>query len=242
MREVVVAKALRTAVGKAPKGSLRQTRPDDLGAAVVRALVESTPKLDVDRIGDVIMGCAMPEGEQGMNVGRNIALLAGLPDSVPGMTVNRFCSSGLETINIGAGQIMTGQSDIVIAGGAESMSMIPMGGLRMLPNPGLAERDPETFIGMGLTAERLAERDGVSREEQDRFSYNSHRKALAALADGKFKPTRSCRSRRACRRRDPTVARATRPSRFGVDEGPRPDTSEEGSGQDCARCSRPAAR
>jgi len=226
MRDVVVAQALRTPIGKAPKGTLRQTRPDDLGAAVVRAILERTPKLDPERIGDVIIGCAMPEGEQGMNVGRNIALLAGLPDSVPGMTVNRFCSSGLETINIGAAQIATGQSDVVIAGGAESMTLIPMGGNRFLPNPDLVARDPETYLGMGLTAERLAETDGIGREEQDAFALHSHEKALAALAGGRFE--------------DETVpfqARLSVPSDNGMpeerevlldkDEGPRADTSLE---------------
>ena len=128
MTDVVVALAMRTPVGKAPRGSFRQTRPDDLAAAVVRAILEKAPRLDPERIGDVIVGCAMPEGEQGMNVGRNVALLAGLPDNVPGMTVNRFCSSGLETINIGAGQIASGQSDVVLACGTESMSLVPMGG------------------------------------------------------------------------------------------------------------------
>jgi acetyl-CoA acyltransferase len=186
MNDVVVALAARTAVGKAPRGTLRQTRPDDLGATVVRGLMEKASKLDPARIGDVIMGCAMPEGEQGMNVGRNIALLAGLPDSVPGMTVNRFCSSGLETINLGAAEIMTGQSEVVIAGGAESMSMVPLGGLRFLPNPRMMREDPETMIGMGLTAERLAERDNISREDQDRFSLRSHEKALAALEANRF--------------------------------------------------------
>jgi acetyl-CoA acyltransferase len=186
MRDVVVALALRTPVGKSPRGTFRQTRPDDLGAAVVRAVMERAPKLDPERVGDVIMGCAMPEGEQGMNVGRNIVLISGLPDSVPGMTVNRFCSSGLETISIGAMEIATGQSDVVIAGGTESMTCVPMGGHRYLPNPALVNADPETFIGMGLTAERLAEIDGISREEQDTFSLNSHRKAVAALEAGNF--------------------------------------------------------
>jgi acetyl-CoA acyltransferase len=226
MREVVVALAQRTPVGKAPKGSLRQTRPDDLGAAVVRALLERAPRLEPERIGDVIFGCAMPEGEQGMNVGRNIVLLAGLPDSVPGMTVNRFCSSGLETVNIGAAQIASGQSDVVIAGGTESMTLVPMGGHRYLPNPGLIAEDPDSFIGMGLTAERLAEHDDISREQQDAFSLASHQKAVAALADGRFD--------------DETVPVTTRLSApdahgkpvereivFERDEGPRADTSLE---------------
>ena len=226
MRDVVVALALRTPVGKAQRGTFRQTRPDDLCAAVVRAILDRAPGLDPRRIGDVILGCAMPEGEQGMNVGRNVALLAGLPDDVPGMTVNRFCSSGLETINIGAAEIASGQSDVVIAGGAESMSLIPMGGLRYLPNPRMVAEDPETFLGMGLTAERLADEDGIGREEQDRFAFESHRKALEAQVAGRFSDEIV-----------PVTTRVTdpgpdgRPSEREVvldrDEGPREDTSAE---------------
>ena len=226
MREVFVVAARRTAVGKAPRGILRHTRPDDLGAAVVRDLVAGQPKLDPARLGDVIMGCAMPEGEQGMNVGRNIALMAGLPDSVPGMTVNRFCSSGLETIAIGAMEIMTGRCDVVIAGGTESMSMIPMGGLRYLPNPGLATDGPEALLGMGLTAERLVERDGITREQQDQFAYDSHRKALAALEAGHFVgevvPVMAQRPGSDDRGRP-----ITRELEFIRDEGPRADTTPE---------------
>jgi len=226
MRDVVVALALRTAVGKAPRGTFRQTRPDDLCAAVVRAILERAAGLDPKRIGDMILGCAMPEGEQGMNVGRNVALLSGLPDDVPGMTVNRFCSSGLETINIGAAEIASGQSDVVIAGGAESMSLIPMGGLRYLPNPRMLAEDPDTFLGMGLTAERLADEDGIGREEQDRFAFESHRKALEAQATGKFTDEIV-----------PVTTRVTDPGPDGKpserevvldrDEGPRQDTSTE---------------
>jgi len=230
MKDVVVALAVRTPVGKAPRGTLRQTRPDDLGATVVRKLLDSAPGLELERIGDVIFGCAMPEGEQGMNVGRNIALLAGLPDCVPGMTVNRFCSSGLETINIGAAQIATGQHEIVIAGGAESMSLVPMGGHRYLPNPTMLGEDPDAFIGMGLTAERLAASDEISREAQDGFALASHRKALDALAAGRFA--------------DETVAVETSLSGpdasgkpvervvvFERDEGPREDSSLEALGR-----------
>jgi acetyl-CoA acyltransferase len=226
MREVVVALAKRTAVGRAYKGTLRQTRPDDLGAAAVRALCADAPGLDPARIGDVIMGCAMPEGEQGMNVGRNIALLAGLPDSVPGMTVNRFCSSGLESIHLGALEIMSGQCDVVIAGGVESMTQIPMGGVRYLPNPTLVAGHPEAILGMGLTAERLAERDGITREAQDLFAYHSHRKALAAIAEGRFAaeiaPVTAHLSEVDARGK-PSV----REVEFKVDEGPRADTSPE---------------
>jgi acetyl-CoA acyltransferase len=186
MRDVVIVLALRTPGGRAKKGAFRQTRPDDLGAAVIRAILAKAPALDPARIGDVILGCAMPEGEQGLNVGRNVALLAGLPSSVPGMTVNRFCSSGLETINLGALEIASGQSDVVIAGGVESMTLVPMGGVRYLPNPRMAADAPGTYLNMGLTAERLAERDKISREDQDRFACGSHRKALAAQAGGRF--------------------------------------------------------
>jgi len=226
MREVIVAAARRTAVGKAPRGTLRHTRPDDLGAAVVRGLLADHPALDPARVGDVIMGCAMPEGEQGMNVGRNIALMAGLPDTVPGMTVNRFCSSGLETINIAAMQIATGQADVVIAGGVESMTMIPMGGLRYLPNPGVAAGTPETLLNMGLTAERLVERDDISRENQDAFAFHSHRKAMEAIAAGRFVdeivPVMAQLPAKAANGRP-----ESREVEFKVDEGPRADTTAE---------------
>jgi len=226
MREVVVAAAKRTAVGRALKGTLRYTRPDDLGAAAVKGLLAAVPGLDPARVDDVIMGCAMPEGQQGMNVGRNIVLIAGLPDSVPGMTVNRFCSSGLETVNYGAAEIATGQCDVVIAGGVESMTMIPMGGQRYLPNPSLMQAHPESYLGMGLTAERLVERDGITREAQDEFAFHSHRKALAALKDMRFAA-------------EITPVAATLPAadekgrpggrtvEFLVDEGPRADTTVE---------------
>jgi len=205
---------------------LRQTRPDDLGAAVIRAILEQAPRLEPERVGDVIMGCAMPEAEQGMNVGRNIALLAGLPDSVPGMTVNRFCSSGLETINIGAAEIASGQCDIVIAGGTESMSLVPMGGFRYLPNPSWVAQDPDAAIGMGLTAERLAERDGISREQQDAFALHSHQKALAALEGGRF---RAETVKLKVRVSEPDAAGhpVEREFEFAADEGPRADSSLE---------------
>jgi acetyl-CoA acyltransferase len=186
MRDVVVALALRTPGGRAKKGTFRQTRPDDLGAAVIRALLARAPELDPARIGDVVIGCAMPEGEQGMNVGRNLVLLAGLPNTVPGMTVNRFCSSGLESINIAAAEIALGQVDVAIAGGVESMTLVPMGGLRYLPNPRMVAEAPGTYLSMGLTAERLAARDDISRASQDAFAYHSHMKAVAAQKDGKF--------------------------------------------------------
>ena len=230
MREVVVTLAVRTPVGKAPRGSLRQTRPDDLGATVVRAILERAPKLQPDRVDDVIFGCAMPEGSQGMNVGRNIVLLSGLPDSVPGMTVNRFCSSGLETINLGAAEIMTGQSEIVIAGGVESMTMVPIGGFRYLPNPGMLDEDPVSAIGMGLTAERLADEDEISREQQDAFALHSHEKALEAQAEGRF-----ARELVPVTTRLATADRSGKPVEREIvldrDEGPRADSSLEALGK-----------
>ena len=227
MRDVVVALALRTPVGKAPRGTFRQTRPDDLCATVIRGILEKAPKLAPERIDDVIVGCAMPEGAQGMNVGRNVVLIAGLPDSVPGMTVNRFCSSGLETINIGAVEIATGRTDVVIAGGTESMSMVPMGGLGFMPNPRMVVEDPDVYLGVGLTAERLAVEDELSREAQDLFAYNSHRKALEAQAAGKHKDEIV-----------PVTTHLAEPGPDGKtvdrevvvdkDEGPRADTTPEG--------------
>ncbi len=226
MRNVFVAAAKRSAVGKALKGSLRHTRPDDLGAAVVKNLLEMHPNLDPALIGDVIMGCAMPEGEQGMNVGRNIALMAGLPITVPGMTVNRFCSSGLETINYAALQIASGQNDVVIAGGVESMSMIPMGGLRYLPNPTVAANQPETLTNMGLTAENLVVRDEISREAQDEFAYNSNMRAVKAIKAGLFADEIATVMAQL-----PAKAKNGRPIsqevEFLIDEGPRADTTVE---------------
>jgi acetyl-CoA acyltransferase len=226
MRDVVVALALRTPGGRAKRGTFRQTRPDDLGAAVIRALLARAPNLDPARVGDVIMGCAMPEGEQGMNVGRNLVLLGGLPDSVPGMTVNRFCASGLETINLAAAEIAVGQVDVAIAGGVESMTLIPMGGMRYLPNPKMVAEDPGTYLGMGLTAERLAERDGITREAQDEFAYHSHRKALAAQEQGRF-DAELVPVTTAVSEPGPNGKPEVREVVLDKDEGPRADTSTE---------------
>lgn len=187
MKEAVIVAAARTPIGKSHRGSLRQSRPDDLGALVIEALLERAPGVAKEEIEDVVIGCAMPEAEQGMNMGRIIALRAGLPTSVPGMTINRFCSSGLQSIAIAAQQIMTGMADIVVAGGAETMSMVPMTGYNPAPNPILVETLPETYMGMGHTAERVAARFGVSREDQDRFAVRSHERAAAAIDSGKFK-------------------------------------------------------
>jgi acetyl-CoA acyltransferase len=226
MKEVVVISARRTAIGRALKGTLRHTRPDDLGAAVVRQLVAAYPALDPTRLGDVIMGCAMPEGEQGMNVGRNIALLAGLPVTVPGMTVNRFCSSGLETVNYGALKIAAGQAEAIIAGGVETMTMVPMGGLRYLPSPALAHEHPEYLTNMGLTAENLVARDGITRAAQDEFAFHSHRKAVAAISAGRFTdeivPVTAALPGRDAKGR-PSQSNVA----FSLDEGPRADTTVE---------------
>lgn len=187
MKEAVIVAAARTPIGKSGRGSLRQSRPDDLGALVIESLLERAPGVSKEEIEDVIIGCAMPEAEQGMNVGRIIALRAGLPTSVPGMTVNRFCSSGLQSIALAGQQIMSGMADVVIAGGAETMSMVPMTGFNLSPNPTLVERLPATYMGMGHTAEQVAQRFGVTREDQDRFAVRSHERAAAAIDAGKFR-------------------------------------------------------
>jgi acetyl-CoA acyltransferase len=186
MHEAVIVDCLRTAVGKAPRGSLRNTRPDDLGATVIGALLKKYPAVTPEEVDDVILGCAMPEGESGMNMARVSALRAGLPDIVPGITINRFCSSGLQAIAMAAERIRAGGAQIMIAGGAESMSMIPMSGRRFTPNPWMVDNLPEIYISMGLTAENLQRRHGISREDQDQFSYRSHMKALDAQAAGRF--------------------------------------------------------
>jgi acetyl-CoA acyltransferase len=187
MKEAVIVSAVRTAVGKAPKGTLRNTRPDDLGAAVIKEAVQRIPQLDVNEIDDVIMGCAFPEAHQGMNVARTAAILAGLPVETSAMTVNRYCSSGLQTIAIAADRIRTGAAEVIIAGGLETMSMIPMGGYTFRPNPKLVESYPDYYLNMGLTAENLAQKYNISREEADEFSLRSHRAAAAAIQEGKFK-------------------------------------------------------
>lgn len=187
MKEAVIVAGVRTAVGKAPKGSLRQMRPEDLGGVVVEEVVRRSPGLDPAEIEDVIIGCAMPEGEQGMNLGRIVAQRAGLPNPVSGMTVNRFCSSGLQSIALAAQQIMIGQAEVIVAGGVESMSTIPMTGVKLAPNPWLVDHKPEIYMSMGHTAEQVAQRFGVSREDQDAFAVRSHQRAAAAIQAGKFK-------------------------------------------------------
>ena len=185
MNEAVIVAALRTAVGKAPRGSLRTTRPDDMAADVIRALVAKTPQVKPEEIDDVILGCAAPEAESGSNVARIASLRAGLPDSVPAVTVNRFCSSGSQTIAMAAERIMSGMAETIIAGGTESMSLVRGNG-RFRPNPYLVENDPDVYLSMGLTAENVARKYNVSREEADAFALRSHQRAIAAQESGRF--------------------------------------------------------
>ncbi|MDA8121253.1 MAG: thiolase family protein [Deltaproteobacteria bacterium] len=226
MAKAYIISAVRTAIGRAYKGSLKDTRPDDLGAVAIRGALERVKNLDPARVDDVIFGCAMPEGEQGMNVARICALKAGLPDSVPAMTVNRFCSSGLQAIALAAEKIMAGFADIVIAGGTESMTMVPMGGNKPSFNPGIMETRPEVFMPMGLTAEMVVRKYKVTREDQDEFAYRSHMKALAAIREGRFReeivPVNTVVFSSAEGRKP-----VPREIVFEVDEGPRADTTLE---------------
>jgi len=224
MKEAVIVSAVRTAVGKAPKGTLRATRPDDLGAIAIKGAVDRVPNLDKKEIEDVIIGCAMPEAEQGMNVARIAAFRAGLPIESAAMTVNRFCASGLQSIALAAERIRSGGADVIVAGGAESMSMVPMGGNKISINPWLGEHWPGSYLAMGLTAERVAKHYGIGREEADQFAFCSHRKALDARAAGRFEGEIV-----------PVPVTFTVPDaksklkkteiEFKVDEGPRADTS-----------------
>ncbi|MGB8646108.1 MAG: acetyl-CoA C-acyltransferase [Anaerolineae bacterium] len=225
MRQAVIVSGVRTAVGKAPKGRLRTTRPDDMAATVVKAALDRAPAIKPQDVDDVIIGCAMPEGEQGLNLGRIAVIRAGLPDTVPAMTVNRFCSSGLQTIALAAQQVMAGWGECIIAGGAESMSMVPMVGFHFAPNPHLALEYPGVYLGMGLTAENVATQYGVTRAAQDAFSLRSHQHALAAQESGKFKdeivplPVEINEASE----RGPRATKYT----FDMDEGPRRDTTAE---------------
>ena len=225
MREVVLVSSVRTPVGRAYKGTLRATRPDELAAVAIKGALDRVPQLDPREIEDVILGCAMPEAEQGMNVARIASLRAGLPVEISAMTINRFCSSGLQSIAMAAERIQAGGADVIVAGGTESMTMIPMGGHKVAPNPWLVENHPGAYLSMGLTAERLAERYHIAREEADAFSLRSHQKALAAIAAGKFEnesvpvPVSF------------TSPNGSKPKRkeivFKTDEGPRADTTLE---------------
>ena len=225
MREVVLVSSVRTPVGRAYKGSLRATRPDELAAVAIKGALDRVPQLDPREIEDVILGCAMPEAEQGMNVARIASLRAGLPIEISAMTINRFCSSGLQSIAMAAERIQAGGAEVIVAGGTESMTMIPMGGHKVAPNPWLVDNHPGAYLSMGLTAERLAQRFNITREEADAFSLRSHQNALAAIAAGKFE--------------DETVPvpvsfttpNGSKPKRteiiFKTDEGPRADTTME---------------
>lgn len=186
METAYIVTATRTPCGKANKGSLRFTYPDTLGGEVIKDILKRTPELDPASVDDVFMGCAFPEASQGLNIARQIAFLGGLPDSVPGVTINRFCSSGLQTIAMAAERIISGGADIIIAGGVESMSMVPMGGFSFQPNPELVDNRPEVYINMGLTAENVAEKYKVNREDQDAFAYRSHQRAIRAWESGRF--------------------------------------------------------
>src|SRR5436190_3886622 len=225
MREVVLVSSVRTPVGRAFKGMLRATRPDELGAVAIKGALERVPQIDAKEIDDVILGCAMPEGEQGMNVARIAALRAGLPVETSAMTINRFCSSGLQAIAMAAERIGSGGAEVIVAGGTESMTMIPMGGNKISPNPWLVDHYPDAYLSMGLTAERLATRFGITRAECDEFSLSSHQKALAAIAAGKFEDEIVPVSVSF------TTPNGSKPKKqeitFTADEGPRSDTSLE---------------
>ncbi len=226
MRDAVIVSIVRTAVGKAPRGVLRATRPDDMAAAAIREALRRVPALDSGEVEDVILGCAMPEAEQGNNVARVASLRAGLPVTTSAMTINRFCSSGLQAIALACERIRAGGADVVVAGGTETMSMIPMGGYHFSPNPYLMDHYPDVYLSMGLTAENLAAKHRITREEQDQFALRSHQRALAAIEQGKF--------------HDEVVPievvdvslnggkkPQTKKAMFEIDEGPRRDTSLE---------------
>jgi acetyl-CoA acyltransferase len=229
MNDAFIVSAVRTAIGKAPRGTLKDTRPDDMAGAVIREAIARVPGLNPADIEDVILGCAMPEAEQGMNVARVASFLAGLPNSVSAMTINRFCSSGLQAIALATDRVRTGGAQVIIAGGTETMSMIPMGGHKIVPNPTLVDERPGSYLSMGLTAENLAHQYSITREQADEFSVQSHMKALKAIEEGKFKgeivplrvkvvnaiPVNG------------TMKRSIKELVFAVDEGPRKDTSIE---------------
>ena len=227
MNEVIIASAVRTPIGKAPRGTLRTTRPDDLAATAINGALERIPQLDRSEIEDVILGCAMPEAEQGMNVARVASFRAGLPVTASAMTINRYCASGLQSIALAADRIRGGSADVIVAGGTESMSYVPMGGNKISVNPWLVDNYPGSYMSMGLTAERVAVHYGITREAMDEFSFQSHQKALAAIQSGRFDdeivpvtvmntPTPNGKGK----------AKAVE-STFKMDEGPRADTSIE---------------
>lgn len=229
MREAVIVAAARTAVGRAPKGALRQTRPELMGVTVLKEVIKRTPGLDVKEIEDVVMGCTFPEAEQGLNIGRVIVQKAGLPDDVPGMTLNRFCSGGLNAISMACERVMCGMAEVMVAGGIESMSAVPMGGNMMMVDPELGGNTPWAYEGMGMTAENVARDFNISREDQDALGVRSNELALKAIAEGRFKDEIA-----------PLTITKQRPSKkrkgyfefyeevFDTDEGPRPGTTMEG--------------
>src|SRR5437763_7543648 len=226
MRDAVIVSAVRTAVGKAPKGTLRNTRPDEMGAEVIKEAVARVPNLDPTHIGDVIMGCAFPEAEQGMNVARTAMIAAGLPVETSAMTVNRYCSSGLQTIALAADRIRTGGADVIVAGGLETMSMIPMGGHHIRPNPYLVEHYPDFYLNMGLATENVARKYEVTREEQDAFALRSHRRAAAAQDAGHF-DEEIVPLKVAFEELNEKGRKTAREVTFTRDEGVRRDTDEE---------------
>src|SRR5215831_8850732 len=221
----VIVSAVRTAVGKAPKGALSTTRPDDMAAVAMKFAIERVPGLHAGDLDDIYIGCAMPEAEQGMNVARVAAFRAGIPYTVPAMTLNRFCSSGLQSIAFAADRISSGSAQCILAGGTESMSMIPMGGHKIAPNPALIESNPDTYLSMGLTAENLTYEFRIGRDEQDAFAFESHRRAIQAIDAGRFRdeiirlPVQEIAIQR--------NQRVVREFSFDTDEGPRRDTSIE---------------
>ncbi|HXY26218.1 MAG TPA: acetyl-CoA C-acyltransferase [Candidatus Acidoferrum sp.] len=242
MPEAVIVSSVRTPVGRAFKGSLRATRPDDLAALAIKEALARVPGLDPKEIDDVILGCAMPEGEQGMNVARIAALRAGLPVETSAMTINRFCSSGLQAIALAAERIRGGSSEVIVAGGTESMSLVPMGGNKISPNPWLVDHSPDTYISMGLGTENIARKFGITREQADEFSLNSHKKALAAIAAGNFKEETfpvevklttvpNGHGHSSASKSKPSPKPVTHTIQFSVDEGPRADTSLEALGK-----------
>ena len=228
MTNAVIVSAVRTAVGKAGRGTLRNTRPDDMAAVVIREAITRVPGLDDKEVEDVILGCAMPEAEQGMNVARIAMLRAGLPITTSAITINRFCSSGLQAIAFASERVIAGSAQIIVAGGTESMSLVPMSGHKPAPNPYLVEHAPDTYLSMGLTAENLARKYGITREKADEFSLRSHTRALAAIREGKFQEEVVPLTVQV----EAPGGNGTQPGykeiSFSVDEGPRPDTSREG--------------
>ena len=228
MKEAVIVSAARTAVGKAPNGTLRGTRPDELAAAAIDAALRRAPGIDPAEIDDVILGCAMPEAEQGLNVARIASLRAGIPVSASAVTINRFCSSGLQAIAFAAERVMCGFASTIVAGGTESMSLVPMGGNKVAPNPALVDSYPDVYLSTGLVAENHARESGISRDQQDAFALRSHRRALAAIDAGRFKdeivPVTTALMDNG---NGNGVKPATRQITFDVDEGPRRDTSAD---------------